>query len=112
MVMARRNQRSAEAEQWRKLYKTSRWQKLRARQLRHEPLCSMCQARGEVTPATVADHVVPHKGDERLFFQGATQSLCAPCHSGAKQSEERRGYSTEVGLDGWPVSPHHPAYRG
>lgn len=104
-----RNQRSPEAQQYRKLYKTSRWQKLRARQLRHYPLCSKCQARGQVTPATVADHIEPHKGNEHLFFHGPLQSLCAPCHSGAKQSEERRGYSTEIGLDGWPTCPSHPA---
>jgi len=107
----RRDRRSPEAQQYRRLYKTSRWQKLREQQLRHHPLCLMCQARGEVTPATVADHVTPHRGDKRLFFHGALQSLCASCHSSAKQAEERRGYSTEIGLDGWPVDGKHPANK-
>ena len=108
----RRDRRSPEAQQYRRLYKTSRWQKLREQQLRRHPLCAKCQARGHVTPATVADHIEPHKGNERLFFQGALQSLCASCHSSAKQAEEHRGYSTEIGLDGWPVDGKHPAYRG
>lgn len=43
--------------------------------------------------ATVADHVVPHRGDVAAFWAGELQSLCTPCHSQAKQAEERSGGS-------------------
>src|SRR6266404_1730756 len=33
-----------------------------AHQLRIEPLCRLCLEAGRVTPATVADHVTPHRG--------------------------------------------------
>lgn len=71
----------------------------------------MCQKRGRTTAATVVDHVVPHRGNEALFFGGALQSLCKACHDGAKQTEERRGYSREVGVDGFPLDPRHPGSR-
>jgi hypothetical protein len=66
-----------------------------------------------VTAATVADHVIPHKGDPTLFWDGELQSLCDAdpwrCHSSHKQKTERRGYSAEVGSDGFPIDPTHPA---
>ena len=66
-----------------------RWQRAREAFLAEHPLCVMCQAEGRVEPATVVDHVVPHRGDERLFWdRGNWQSLCARCHSGAKQRME------------------------
>ena len=39
------------------------------------------------------------------------QALCKSHHDGAKQSEDRRGYSTAVGADGWPLDPRHPVNR-
>ncbi|MFG1256325.1 HNH endonuclease signature motif containing protein [Xanthobacter flavus] len=39
----------------------------------------------------VCDHVRPHRGDPALFWdEGNLQTLCKPCHDGAKQSAERR----------------------
>jgi 5-methylcytosine-specific restriction protein A len=64
---------------------------------------------GQLTPANVADHITPHKGDATLFWTGSLQSLCAPHHDAAKQAEERRGYSGECDPDGWPIDPRHPA---
>ena len=66
----------------------SAWRRRRALHLREEPLCRMCLVRGEAIPATVADHIVPHRGDAALF-DGPIQSLCATCHSGAKAKDER-----------------------
>lgn len=65
-----------------------RWQRRREAQLRSEPMCAYCARQGFVTPATVADHIVPHRGDPELFENGELQSLCASCHSSAKQREE------------------------
>jgi 5-methylcytosine-specific restriction protein A len=92
------------------LYGTQRWRRLSLAQLRREPLCSYCQAQGRITPATVADHVVPHSGDHHLFFGGKLQSLCKFHHDSAKKSEENRGYSTLLDLDGRPIDPKHPSY--
>lgn len=105
----RPDHRSSKAQAYRRWYKTTRWQRRRDTQLRHQPLCAMCEARGRITAATVADHVTPHRGDEHLFFRGELQSLCDACHSGAKQSEERIGYSKAVGEDGFPIDPRHPS---
>jgi len=80
--------RLAESET-RKLYKLKRWYALRDRQLRAEPLCRLCESEGRITPATVCDHVTPHRGDVDRFWAGPFQSLCKPCHDGAKQREEQ-----------------------
>lgn len=105
--------RSAEAQLYRPWYKTRAWQVTRRRQLQEEPLCRMCKAEGRVTAATVVDHITPHKGDRALFFSADNlQALCKRHHDGEKQSEERRGYSSRVGLDGWPTDERHPANAG
>jgi 5-methylcytosine-specific restriction enzyme A len=89
-----------------------RWQKFRLSFLAKHPLCVMCQAEGRVTAATVVDHITPHRGDSALFWQqGNHQPLCAPHHNSAKQQEERRGFSTAIGLDGWPSDARHPANK-
>lgn len=91
---------------------TTQWEKARAAFLGEHPLCAMCLGRGDVVPATVVDHIHPHKGDQALFWDKANwQSLCKPHHDSAKQAEEAHGYSSEVGLDGWPMDPKHPANR-
>ena len=66
-----------------------KWQQAREGYLRLHPLCVMCQADGVVMLATVVDHIEPHCGDQRLFWDSTTwQSLCSSHHSGAKQREE------------------------
>ena len=74
-------------------------------------MCRLCleQSGGVVTPATVADHVIPHRGDEKLFWFGELQSLCQAHHSRDKQQTERIGFSTAIGDDGFPTDPLHPA---
>lgn len=102
--MARPDYRSPEAQVYRRWYKSARWQKLRARQLQHEPLCRMCKAQGQVTEATICDHLTPHKGNETAFWSGPFQSLCKLHHDSSKQSEERTGRkAVTIGVDGWPV---------
>ena len=74
---------------WRSWYGTARWQSIRALQLQDEPLCRRCQVAERVVPATVCDHITPHKGDLALFWHGPFQSLCGACHNIHKQREER-----------------------
>lgn len=94
---------------WRKLYNTKEWRLLRLAQLRKSPLCWMCEQEGRTTPATVVDHIKPHKGDELLFFDMSNlQGLCKLHHDGAKQKAEKRGVA-EIGCgeDGLPLSKDH-----
>jgi 5-methylcytosine-specific restriction protein A len=100
------------ATQHQKLYNKQRWKRLRAWHRQREPLCRTCKARGLVVPAQVVDHIMQHNGDERLFFDPENlQSLCKPCHDKLKAGDERAGrtWSREVGPDGWPLDPKHPA---
>jgi len=98
-----------ETDRW---YCRAEWRRRRAHQLRLSPLCKMCQEQGVVRPATVVDHVEPHRGDYNKFRLGALQSLCLDHHVGAKHVEELRGYSTAIGIDGMPVDSRHPAWCG
>lgn len=91
----------AETQRW---YNTKHWRARRDYQLSTEPLCAMCLKLGKYTPATVADHIVPHKGDPELF-EGALQSLCAFHHNSTKQSHEANpGKGCDV--NGMPFAPH------
>lgn len=72
-------------------YGTARWKRLRwSILLRDLFTCQMC---GRIEPDTsklVADHKRPHRGSEALFWLDTNLwTLCAPCHSGAKQREEQ-----------------------
>jgi 5-methylcytosine-specific restriction enzyme A len=71
----------------------------------------MCLAHGRVTRATVADHVIAHKGNYDLFWHGKLQSLCTIHHNSTKKQIETIGYSRHIGTDGWPTDPNHPANK-
>ncbi|MER9210060.1 HNH endonuclease signature motif containing protein [Mesorhizobium sp. M0771] len=63
-----------------------KWQKARAEYLIANPICRYCPA-----PATVVDHIKPHRRDMRLFWSRSNwQPLCTPCHSSIKQARECR----------------------
>jgi hypothetical protein len=72
----------------------------------------MCLTKGVVTAATVAHHVVPHKGNIELFETGVLQSLCKEHHDIDAQVIEGKGYSNEIGEDGWPIHKNHPINKG
>jgi len=74
-----------------------KWQKARAHYLRENPLCVKHEARGEVEPATVVDHIVPHLGDKALFWdRNNWQSLCSRCHN-IKTATEDGGFGNPKG---------------
>lgn len=57
------------------------WRIARLRFLRNNPLCAECLRQGRITPATVVDHIIPHRGDVNLFWNEQNwQSLCKCCH--------------------------------
>jgi hypothetical protein len=66
-----------------------RWQRYREQFLMQHPLCLYCEREGRTTAATVVDHIVPHQGQQSVFWAlDNHQSLCAACHSGTKAKEE------------------------
>ena len=68
---------------WARLYGTARWRAMRLAFLAEHPCCAMCGA-----PASVVDHVEPHRGDEALFYSEENlQSLCQSCHSAKTLAE-------------------------
>ena len=76
-----------------KWYSSARWQKRRAGHLRNSPLCVDPYGfhQGRYETATDADHIVPHREDYELFWNGELQSLCHSCHS-YKTAKEDGGF--------------------
>ena len=72
----------------RQLY-TWQWHKYSKNRLKQYPLCVYCERDKRVTPATLTDHIKPHRGDYALFWDESNHaSLCTACHSSKKQQEE------------------------
>lgn len=46
----------------------ARWQKARLLFLQEHPFCSECLKEGKTVMAEVVDHVIPHRGDKKLFW--------------------------------------------
>ena len=85
-----------------------KWQKARAAYLAKHPLCRMHAELGEIVPASLVDHITPHRGDMVLFWQSSNwQSLCKACHDGAKQRAEKSGTVAGCNLSGLPLDPNH-----
>lgn len=62
-----------------------KWRKARAEYLLNHSDCRMC-----ANSATTIDHIIPHRGDRALFWNGNNwQPLCTPCHNSVKQRQER-----------------------
>lgn len=57
--------------------------------LAEHPWCVHCMAAGVRTPAAEVDHKIPHKGDQKLFWDRKNwQGLCHSCHSEKTASED------------------------
>lgn len=65
------------------------WRRARAEYLRRNPLCVCCLEQNRVTPSTVVDHIKPHKGNMKLFWdQTNWQALCKTCHDRKTMTED------------------------
>ena len=72
-------------------------------------MCPHCK--GKMLMANVVDHIRPHRGDSRLFWNPDNlQSMNKQCHDRYKQSQERNGHGFDQGCDvtGTPLSDEHP----
>lgn len=55
------------------------------------PLCVQCMAEGRYVRATVVDHIVPHRGDQKLFWDRSNwQALCKAHHDKKTGLEDSR----------------------
>jgi 5-methylcytosine-specific restriction endonuclease McrA len=81
-----------------------KWQRARGFFLQRNPLCRFCDAAGRTELASVVDHIKPHQGDMKLFWDRDNwQPLCKPCHDSTKKMIEGGKLPTaRIGLDGWP----------
>ena len=69
---------------------TYKWQKASRAYLRAHPLCAECQRNGRYVTATVVDHITPHRGDSKLFWDESNwQPLCKNCHDYKTGTEDR-----------------------
>ena len=89
---------------------TKRWEKAARRFLAKHPTC----ARFGIDPkckgiAAEVDHIVPHKGDLRRFWDKRNwQGLCKPCHSRKTLAEHRaKPQQLRVDITGMPTDPTH-----
>lgn len=58
---------------------------LRSLVIRHNPICQICDR----NPSTIADHIIPHKGNWDLFTDFKNlQGLCKECHDRKTASED------------------------
>jgi 5-methylcytosine-specific restriction protein A len=109
-MTARLSNPAAAKDPRRTWYGLALWKNRRAHQLRAEPLCCLCKERGKIEPATVADHFPPCGSDFNAFVMGPLRSLCA-AHHDALSGFVHKPYSSEIGLDGFPVDSNHPFNR-
>jgi 5-methylcytosine-specific restriction protein A len=50
-------------------------------------LCLGCQAKGRVEPATVVDHIEPHKLDQTKFWDESNWQSCCDWHHNAVKAK-------------------------
>lgn len=66
------------------------WQKASRQYLAAHPLCVKCMEEGRYRKATVVDHIIPHRGDEKLFWDRENwQALCKSCHDHKTWTEDK-----------------------
>ena len=69
----------------------SKWQIAREEFLRVHPTCAKCACR-----ATVVDHIIPHRGDQALFWNRSNwQGLCKRHHD-MKTNSQDGGFGNRI----------------
>lgn len=80
---------------WHGWYSTTRWKAARKAFLVLHPLCVECEQQGRLRPATVVDHIKPHRGDVGLFWDRSNwQALCTQHHN-LKTAKEDGGFGNK-----------------
>jgi hypothetical protein len=95
------------------------WRRTSANQLKLEPLCAECLKNSVITPAVLAHHVQPVKGQDgraswmnfRMPPKGLA-SYCLACHQKLHAEQKGASRQDDVGQDGWPkTDANHPAVQ-
>jgi len=82
-----------ERRPWEKWYHRAQWRNLRTLVLARDPICMWKE--GCTAPSTDADHIIPHRGDYRMFCDLTNlQGLCHEHHS-KKTSREDAGFGNQ-----------------
>ena len=69
----------------------SKWERESKAFLGLHRYCAVCFA-----PATLVDHIRPHKSDKGLFWRRSNwQAMCSPCHS-RKTASEDGGFGNRI----------------
>ncbi len=77
--------------------------------MRRFPLCQYCLKYGDITSATVVDHIEPHRGDEAKAYDPENlQSLCETCHNVHADAKDKGKAMAGCDADGLPLDPDHP----
>nr|WP_142112076.1 HNH endonuclease signature motif containing protein [Bosea sp. AK1] len=77
---------------------SARWDRASLAFKAQHPLCVGCEARGRTVPAEIVDHIVPHRGDQGLFWDvGNWQSCCRICRDRVKARLEVMWHRGEIG---------------
>ena len=93
-------------------YKSPAWKIRKRDQRAKQPLCELCLADGVTRLMAIVDHHPPHNDDYAQFFTGPVRSLCKWHHDSVAQADEGRGFSVNVGADGWPTDEANPFNTG
>lgn len=84
---------------------TNKWARYAKSYLKRHPWCVHCEQEGRKTPATELDHIVPHKGDMRLFWRrNNLQPLCKSHHSSKTRRDMTAGDKGHD-ISGQPLNP-------
>jgi 5-methylcytosine-specific restriction enzyme A len=87
-----------------------KWRKARISFLAKNPMCVHCQAQGFVEASNVVDHIIPHRGDQHLFWSRSNwQALCGSCHS-KKTAGEDGGFGNTSRFDGTNGNGYQPVH--
>lgn len=90
------------------LYNCRAWRSAREGFLKKNPLCAEHFKLGKYVEAVVVDHIDPHRGDVKIFWDKKNwQSLCKHCHDSHKQRLEKSGRVIGCSPDGIPIDPSH-----
>ncbi len=127
---AKRQAAPSNTESWRSDKRTAaqrgygyKWQQARAAYLAEHPHCVMCLADLGMTDlqpadvivrcaqlgvpepvATVVNHKVAHRGDQRLFWSRSNwESLCKAHHDSDAQRIDKGSQRQQIAPDGWPM---------
>lgn len=92
-----------------RLYNNPAWRRLRDSVLKEHPLCTYCEEAGHVTAADTVDHYIPHRGDEKLFWdRGNLRACCTPCHNHLASIKDKEGILPGCNQAGDPLDQNHP----